>query len=201
MIEQTQRRRKGSRRAVTRITRGWLAGARVCVSPNHDARPDPDDISLLVIHNISLPPGRFGGPYIDQLFTNTLAADAHPYFAGIAALRVSAHLLIARDGRLTQYVPFHARAWHAVASNFHGRERCNDFSIGVELEGSDQQPFTERQYRRLVAVTRALLAHYPRLNLARITGHSDIAPGRKTDPGPRFDWVRYRAALAPETLA
>ena len=113
MIEQTQRRRKGSRRAVTRITRGWLAGARVCVSPNHDARPDPDDISLLVIHNISLPPGRFGGPYIDQLFTNTLAADAHPYFAGIAALRVSAHLLIARDGRLTQYVPFHARAWHA----------------------------------------------------------------------------------------
>jgi AmpD protein len=195
MIEQTRKTRKGSRPAA--ISRdGWLAGARVCVSPNCDARPLADDISLLVIHNISLPPGRFGGPHIDALFTNTLDPQAHPYFATIHTLRVSSHLLIARDGRITQYVPFTARAWHAGVSEYEGRARCNDFSIGIELEGSDDRPFTARQYARLSAVTRALLAHYPQLSPARIAGHSDIAPGRKTDPGPHFDWARYRAGIA-----
>lgn len=194
MIGQTLPRRKGSAPAIS--DEGWLAGARVCASPNCDARPDAEDISLLVIHNISLPPGHYGGPYIDQLFTNALDPAAHPYFAGIRALRVSAHLLVRRDGSLTQYVPFAQRAWHAGVSQYEGRERCNDFSIGIELEGDDGTPFTARQYRRLVAVTRRLLARYPRLNPARIAGHSDIAPGRKTDPGPHFDWARYRAALA-----
>lgn len=194
IIGQTREARKGSRRPAISAD-GWLAGARVCPSPNFDARPDADDISLLVIHNISLPPGRFGGPYIDQLFTNTLDPAAHPYFAGIHTLRVSSHLLIARDGRVTQYVPFLARAWHAGVSVYEGRERCNDFSIGIELEGTDDRPFTTRQYQRLIAVTRSLLATYPHLSAARITGHSDIAPGRKTDPGPHFDWARYRSAL------
>ncbi|NGY05517.1 1,6-anhydro-N-acetylmuramyl-L-alanine amidase AmpD [Solimonas terrae] len=175
---------------------GWLRGVRVCRSPNCDARPDVRDISLLVIHNISLPPGRFGGPYIDQLFTNALDPAAHPYFVGIHALRVSSHLLIDRRGRLTQYVPLSARAWHAGVSSFGGRERCNDFSIGIELEGCDDRPFTKRQYQRLVTVTRQLLQHFPRLRPERIAGHSDIAPGRKTDPGPHFDWLRYRAALS-----
>lgn len=195
MIEQTQIRRKGSVRRPAISGDGWLTGARACPSPNHDARPDADDISLLVIHNISLPPGRFGGPYIDQLFTNCLDPGAHPYFAGIHTLRVSSHLLIGRDGRVTQYVPFGARAWHAGVSRYEGRERCNDFSIGIELEGCDERPFTARQYAKLAAVTKALLAAYPRLSAARIVGHSDIAPGRKTDPGPHFDWARYRAAL------
>jgi AmpD protein len=193
MIEQTPRQRKGSAAAIS--ADGWLAGARVCRSPNCDARPDVDDISLLVIHNISLPPGRFGGPYIDQLFTNTLDPAAHPYFASLRDLRVSAHLLIDRRGRVTQYVPLSARAWHAGVSRFGERERCNDFSIGIELEGCDERPFTQAQYRRLVRVTRALLRAFPRLGVERITGHSDIAPGRKTDPGPHFDWARYRAAL------
>lgn len=193
MIEQTPARRKGSAAALS--AEGWLARARVCRSPNFDARPDPADISLLVIHNISLPPGQFGGAYIDQLFTNSLDAAAHPYFAQIHTLRVSSHLLIDRHGRLTQYVPLRARAWHAGASTFEGRERCNDFSIGIELEGSDERPFTQKQYQRLISVTRLLLQAFPRLTSARITGHSDIAPGRKTDPGPHFDWARYRAAL------
>lgn len=201
MIEQTRRQRKGSTPAAPRIVDGWLAGARVCLSPNRDARPDPDDISLLVIHNISLPPGRFGGAHIDQLFTNTLDAAAHPYFADIATLHVSAHFLIARDGALTQYVPLHERAWHAGVSSFAGRQRCNDFSIGIELEGTDVRPFTARQYRRLIAVTRTLLRTFPQLSAARIAGHSDIAPGRKTDPGPHFDWQRYRAALTAEQEA
>ncbi|MFT4045797.1 MAG: 1,6-anhydro-N-acetylmuramyl-L-alanine amidase AmpD [Solimonas sp.] len=199
MIGQTRGRRKGSRKSSLRPTvtaGGWLAGARICPSPNCDARPDAGDISLLVIHNISLPPGRFGGPHIDALFTNALDPAAHPYFATVHALRVSAHLLIARDGRVTQYVPFTARAWHAGLSRYEGRERCNDFSIGIELEGTDDKPFTARQYAKLIAVTKALLATYPRMNAARIAGHSDIAPGRKTDPGPHFDWARYRAALA-----
>lgn len=175
---------------------GWLEPVRRLPSPNQDARPDPDDISLLVIHAISLPPDEFGGPYIDQLFTNRLDPAAHPYFASIHQLRVSAHVCIFRDGGVTQYVPFRERAWHAGASVFDGRERCNDFSIGIELEGCDRSPFTEAQYAQLIRVTRSLLAHYPRLTPQRITGHSDIAPGRKTDPGPCFDWARYRAALA-----
>ncbi|WP_051362187.1 1,6-anhydro-N-acetylmuramyl-L-alanine amidase AmpD [Solimonas soli] len=194
MIEQTRKARKGSPRPEVSAD-GWLAGARVCRSPNRDARPDADDISLLVIHNISLPPGRFGGPYIDQLFSNTLDPAAHPYFATIHALRVSSHLLIARDGRVTQYVPFGERAWHAGVSVYEGRERCNDFSIGIELEGTDDKPFTAKQYAQLARVTRSLLRAYPRLSAARIAGHSDIAPGRKTDPGPHFDWRRYRSSL------
>lgn len=193
MIEQTPVRRKGSRLGLS--ADGWLLDARARPSPNCDTRPDPADISLLVIHNISLPPGRFGGAYIDQLFTNTLDAAAHPYFAQIHTLRVSSHLLIDRRGRLTQYVSLGARAWHAGVSTFEGRERCNDFSIGIELEGCDDRPFTQKQYRRLITVTRLLLQAFPRLTPARITGHSAIAPGRKTDPGPYFDWAHYRAAL------
>jgi N-acetyl-anhydromuramoyl-L-alanine amidase len=174
---------------------GYLRGARQRPSPNQDERPDPADVSLLVIHNISLPPGEFGGPWIDALFANALDPAAHPYFATIHALRVSAHLCIFRDGRVTQYVPFRRRAWHAGASRFGGRERCNDFSIGVELEGTDDVPFTARQYRRLASVTRALRRAYPAITADRIAGHADIAPGRKTDPGPHFDWRRFRASL------
>ncbi|MDR2213593.1 MAG: 1,6-anhydro-N-acetylmuramyl-L-alanine amidase AmpD [Pseudomonadales bacterium] len=172
-----------------------LPQARWLPSPNCDARPDPADISLLVIHGISLPPGEFGGPYIDALFCNQLDAAAHPYFAGIAHLRVSAHLVIGRDGALTQYVPFDCRAWHAGASSFMGRANCNDYSIGIELEGTDELPYTDAQYTQLSAVTRALLRAYPAITPARIAGHCDIAPGRKTDPGPAFDWPRLRAAL------
>lgn len=171
-----------------------LGGVRYLASPNHDERPDPDDITLLVIHNISLPPGEFGGPWIDRLFTNTLDPVSHPYFEQIHELRVSAHCCIFRDGSVTQYVPFDRRAWHAGASSWNGRARANDFSIGVELEGSDQQPFEDEQYLALIALTRELFAAYPRLR--DVAGHSDIAPGRKTDPGPHFDWTRYRSGLA-----
>lgn len=192
MMEKTRRASKGS---VTIDAQGWLAGVRRVASPNCDERPDPQDISLLVIHGISLPPGRFGGHWIDALFTNTLDPHAHPYFETIAALRVSAHLCIRRDGSMTQYVPFARRAWHAGVSSYGGRERCNDFSIGIELEGTDERPYTARQYARLVAVTRKLLDAYPRLQPAHIVGHSDVAPGRKTDPGASFDWARFRALL------
>lgn len=173
-----------------------LAAARQLPSPNHDERPDPADISLLVIHAISLPPDQFGGPWISDLFLNRLDPDAHPYFATIHTRRVSAHLCIFRDGAITQYVPFDRRAWHAGESFYEGRTRCNDFSIGIELEGCDTQPFTDAQYAALTAATRAILARYPRIGPAHITGHSDIAPARKTDPGPCFDWARYRAGLA-----
>lgn len=194
MSRQTSPAPKGSRLCIDPAS-GLLSGARQLPSPNCDERPDPADISLLVIHNISLPPGRFGGPWIDRLFTNRLDPSAHPYFEGIKHLTVSAHLCIFRGGAVTQYVPFPRRAWHAGASNFEGRGRCNDFSIGIELEGSDDTPFTARQYARLATVTRLVLSAYPRITPARIAGHSDIAPGRKTDPGPLFDWARYRAAL------
>lgn len=196
MIEQTHVRGKGSVGLAVDL-QGRLSGARQLPSPNCDARPDPADISLLVIHAISLPPDRFGGAWIDDLFTNRLDPAAHPYFATIHTLRVSAHLLIRRDGEVVQYVPLTERAWHAGVSSFRGRERCNDFSIGIELEGCDTQAFTDRQYRQLVTATRALLTAYPRLSHEAIVGHSDIAPGRKTDPGPCFDWARYRAALGP----
>nr|WP_240433523.1 1,6-anhydro-N-acetylmuramyl-L-alanine amidase AmpD [Solimonas sp. K1W22B-7] len=189
----TPQRQDGSAAIV--LPQGLLRGARQLPSPNQDERPDPQDVSLLVIHNISLPPDRFGGPWIDALFSNTLDPSAHPYFETIKNLRVSAHLCIFRDGRVTQYVPFGRRAWHAGVSRFDGRERCNDFSIGIEMEGCDSKPFTVKQYARLARVTRALLAAYPRLTRERIAGHSDIAPGRKTDPGPCFDWTGYRAAL------
>lgn len=170
--------------------------ARRIVSPHYDERPDPDDIGLIVIHNISLPPGEFGGPWIDALFLGRLDETAHPYFREIASLRVSAHVCVFRDGAVTQYVPFDRRAWHAGASHWQGRERCNDFSVGIELEGSDEVPFAPVQYTRLVQVLRALFARYPRLDSRKMTGHSDIAPGRKTDPGPHFDWNHLHALLA-----
>ena len=150
---------------------------------------------LIVVHGISLPPDDFGGPWIDRLFTNTLPPDAHPYFASIQTLRVSSHLLIRRDGEPVQYVPFHERAWHAGASSYQGRERCNDFSIGVEMEGADEVPYEPAQYRMLAAAIVTLCDAYPSLSLERIAGHSDIAPGRKTDPGPAFDWQRLYALL------
>jgi N-acetyl-anhydromuramoyl-L-alanine amidase len=177
------------------ISDHWLKAALRVPSPNCDERPADAGISLLVIHNISLPPGEFGGPHIDALFCNALDGSAHPYFAGICTLQVSAHLLIRRDGSVVQYVPFDKRAWHAGKSSFLGREGCNDFSIGIELEGCDEQPFTAAQYAQLSQITATLLQHYPGLDRERITGHSDIAPGRKTDPGPCFDWQRYHAAL------
>lgn len=171
---------------------GWASGVRRIASPNCDARPRGTAIGLLVIHNISLPPGEFGGTAIAQLFTNTLDTEAHPYYVQLHDLRVSAHFLILRNGEIVQFVPCSKRAWHAGASLWQGRSRCNDFSIGVELEGSDQVPFDERQYAALVRLTRLLRRNYP---LRAYVGHADIAPGRKTDPGPCFDWPRYLAAL------
>lgn len=173
----------------------WLPDARHCPSPNRDPRPAGGPVDLLVIHNISLPPEQFGGDWIEDLFLNRLDPAAHPYFAEIANLTVSAHLLIRRDGELVQFVPLGERAWHAGQSCFEGRECCNDYSIGIELEGSDRQPFTDQQYRTLAAVTREIMQRYPAITPRRIAGHSDIAPGRKTDPGPRFDWQRFLASL------
>jgi len=172
---------------------GWLAAVARVVSPNHDARPRDVAIDLLVIHAISLPPGTFGGPGIEQLFTNRLDPAGHPDYREIAGLRVSSHFLIRRDGSLVQFVPCGRRAWHAGVSVWQGRERCNDFSIGVELEGTDERPFEDAQYAQLTALTQALRRRYP---LGDLVGHSDIAPGRKTDPGPCFDWARYRNTLA-----
>lgn len=178
------------------IVDGWLTQAYAKIpSPNHDIRPEPQDMSLIVIHCISLPPAEFGGEWIDRLFTNNLPPDAHPYFEGIHHLRVSAHVLIRRDGRITQYVPFHLRAWHSGVSNYQGREVCNDFSIGIELEGTEYIPYTEIQYQQLVEIIYSLLLHYPSLSAEHITGHSDIAPTRKTDPGPSFDWGKFRILL------
>ncbi len=165
-------------------------------STNCDRRPPGSRVELLVIHNISLPPREFGGPWIEQLFQNRLDPAAHPYFAAIAHLRVSAHLLIRRDGTLLQFVPLYLRAWHAGVSSFQGRERCNDFSIGIELEGADDIPFPAVQYQTLVRVTRELQRRYRGIRPEHILGHSDIAPGRKTDPGPSFDWAEYRRLLA-----
>lgn len=170
---------------------GLLDAARFLASPNCDPRPEPAAIDLLVIHNISLPPREFGGPFIDALFTNCLDPSAHPFFEEIRGLEVSSHLLIRRDGELVQYVPFHLRAWHAGVSCFEGRERCNDFSIGIELEGADEVAYEDVQYARLAQVTRALMHTYPGITRERIVGHCDIAPGRKTDPGPAFEWARY----------
>ncbi|WP_075182196.1 1,6-anhydro-N-acetylmuramyl-L-alanine amidase AmpD [Pantoea sp. 1.19] len=177
-----------------RLEEGWISGVRRVPSPHVNARPSGEVPALLVIHNISLPPGEFGGPWIDRLFSGTLDHDAHPFFAGIRHLRVSAHCLIRRDGEIVQYVPFHLRAWHAGVSQWQGREACNDFSIGIELEGTDTLPYTDAQYQALQAVTMLLMAHYP-ITPDTLTGHSDIAPQRKTDPGPAFDWARYRQAL------
>lgn len=181
------------------LQQGWIAEARKVPSPHHNQRPNDEVPSLLVIHNISLPPGEFGGPWIDDLFTGRLDPAAHPYFADISHLQVAAHCLIRRDGEIVQYVPFDLRAWHAGISHYQGRDACNDFSIGIELEGTDTQPYTDAQYQALLAVTELLIAQYPEI-AQHITGHSNIAPQRKTDPGPAFDWVRFRAALGHHTL-
>ena len=171
---------------------GWLAGARRIPSPNCDARPEGTRITLLVLHGISLPPGAFRGDGVERLFTNRLDDDAHPYYTQIRELRVSAHFYIRRDGTLIQFVPCEQRAWHAGASSWRGRPRCNDYSIGVELEGTDTTPYTARQYARLARLVQALRLRYPLRDLA---GHSDVAPGRKTDPGPSFDWPRLLGLL------
>jgi AmpD protein len=174
------------------IDQHWLKTVKRILSPNYDERPDPADISLVVIHCISLPQGEFGNPHIDELFCNQLNPDEHPYFKEIYQLKVSAHVLIKRDGSCVQYVPFDKRAWHAGKSNYQGRERCNDFSIGIELEGTESISYTEAQYSALKEVIDCLLKTYPSLSKQHITGHSDIAPGRKTDPGASFDWQRIK---------
>jgi AmpD protein len=175
---------------------GWLPQARRVDSPNFGERPEGAVIDLLVIHNISLPPGEFGGPWVEQLFCGRLDASAHPYFAGIAADPVSAHLFIRRDGEALQFVDLCKRAWHAGRSCWQGRAECNDYGIGIELEGTDAMHFTGAQYDRLADITREILWRFPAITAERIVGHSDVAPGRKTDPGPAFDWARYRRLLS-----
>jgi N-acetyl-anhydromuramoyl-L-alanine amidase len=175
---------------------GLMRGARHVASPNFDARPEGAPIDLIVIHGISLPPGEFGGPWIDRLFTNSLPLEMHPYFAEIAGLRVSSHLVIARDGVLTQYVSFNDRAWHAGRSSYQGRVECNDYSVGVELEGADIVPYEAAQYEVLAEAIAALCVAYPLISTQRITGHSDVAPGRKTDPVTAFDWPLARRCIA-----
>jgi len=157
-------------------------------SPHQDNRPDDTDIKLLVIHNISLPPDNFSGPWIDDLFMGRLDCSAHPYFNQLSGVNVSAHLLITRTGEAIQYVPYHNRAWHAGVSNWKGESACNDFSIGIELEGTDDTPYSEQQYQKLASIINELFTQFPLLNENTICGHSDIAPSRKTDPGPAFDW-------------
>ncbi len=174
---------------------GLLNGVVYHCSPNQDARPNTDDISGIVIHNISLPPGEFGGGWIDDLFLNQLDPTAHPYFETIADMTVSSHLLIRRDGEIIQYVPLHQRAWHAGVSCWDGRECCNDFTIGIELEGCDELYFEQIQYDRLAELVLLLCDNYPKLNTRQIKGHSQIAPDRKTDPGPYFDWDKLYALL------
>ncbi len=168
-------------------SQGWLSGVKRVFSPNYDARPPQTRISLLVIHNISLPPNRYGGDAITRFFTNTLDHSEHPYFEQIKGVRVSSHFLIRRDGQVLQFVACNQRAWHAGVSTWHARSRCNDFSIGIELEGSDFEPYSERQYVALGRLIRRLKRAYP---ISDIAGHADIAPDRKTDPGPFFDWKR-----------
>lgn len=185
--------------SVTAINSGWLEGVRRVPSPNFEPRADTG-IDLLVIHSISLPPGQFGGPHIEALFLNCLDPGAHSYFEEICCLKVSPHLLIDRQGCVVQYVSLDDRAWHAGESVFCGRPNCNDYSIGIELEGCDEHAFTDRQYRKLTGITRSILAHYPAITPGRVVGHSDIAPGRKTDPGPMFDWPRYLGGLGSGVL-
>lgn len=175
---------------------GWLEPARHLQSPNFNARPEQSaGVSLLVIHNISLPPGQFGGGYVEHFFLNTLDSSAHPYFKAIQSLQVSAHCFVSRDGRVTQFVSFAERAWHAGESSFQGQSNCNDYSIGIELEGLDDSPYTDQQYQALMVVSKLIIKHFPAITSDRIVGHSDIAPIRKTDPGPAFDWVRYHGLM------
>jgi AmpD protein len=177
------------------LATGLLAGVRQVLSPHFDARPSGCAPELILVHGISLPPNEFGGPWIDRLFTGSLPPDAHPYFRTISSSRVSAHALIRRDGQIVQYVPFGERAWHAGVSQYRGRSLCNDFSIGIELEGADTTAYADPQYEQLAAVIAALLAGYRTLAREHIVGHSDVAPGRKSDPGPAFDWGRLRNLL------
>lgn len=179
---------------------GLLQGVRQVLSPHRDARPAGIHPELIVLHGISLPPGEFGGAWIDRLFCGDLPADAHPYFATLAGARVSAHLLVSRDGVLTQYVPFDYRAWHAGVSSYQGRAACNDFSIGIELEGTDELPYADAQYVRAAALITILCRTYGSLSRERVVGHSDIAPGRKSDPGPAFDWRHLRTELARQPM-
>jgi N-acetyl-anhydromuramoyl-L-alanine amidase len=182
----------GRHRTPPEIRQGWLQGAKAIPSPNWDDRPAGEPITLLVVHNISLPPGEFGGPGVIDLFLNQVTHDTHPYYEQLRGLRVSSHFYIRRTGELIQFVACDHRAWHAGKSYWRGRERCNDFSIGIELEGTDNVPFTDAQYVHLCSLVRSLRAHYPIVDIA---GHSDIAPGRKTDPGPHFDWSRLPTTL------
>ncbi len=182
-----------------KIKHGWLEDIKACLSPNCDARPLGMTLDLLVVHNISLPPGEFGGGNIEKLFTNQLLATDHPYFATILPTRVSAHVLIDREGRLTQFVSFNDRAWHAGVSEFKGRSACNDYSIGIELEGTDNTAYTDKQYKALVELTRVLMQQYSSITVERIIGHCDIAPIRKTDPGAAFDWTYFRTLLKQHT--
>jgi AmpD protein len=177
------------------VASGLIDPARQVPSCNCDARPDDAQPELILLHGISLPPGEFGGGEIEALFTNCLDWNAHPYFAEIRGLEVSSHLLIRRDGEVLQFVPFEQRAWHAGASSFRGRERCNDYAIGIELEGTDELAYEARQYATLAEVIKALQRAYPALSTREIAAHSDVAPGRKTDPGPAFDWLRLYDAL------
>lgn len=174
---------------------GVISPAKQCPSPNQDSRPDGCEPDLIIIHGISLPPGEFGGPSVEQFFTNRLDWDAHPYFAEIRGMKVSSHLFIRRDGSLLQFVPFSQRAWHAGESRFRDREDCNDYSIGVELEGDDETPYTNEQYAELIKVIDALKTTYRSICTRRIAGHCDVAPDRKSDPGPAFDWLRLYDGL------
>lgn len=171
---------------------GWIKDADIIPSPNCESRPDPTEIRLIVIHGISLPPGSYGGGYIQQLFTNQLDSDEHPYFVEIEGMKVSAHCLIDRDGHLTQFVSFQDRAWHAGISCWQDEENCNDFSIGIELEGTDDEHYEDEQYQQLARLVISLQKQYPAISEQSICGHSDIAPGRKTDPGPFFDWQKLK---------
>ncbi|WP_394152895.1 1,6-anhydro-N-acetylmuramyl-L-alanine amidase AmpD [Vibrio maritimus] len=174
---------------------GWYQAARCVVSPHFDARPDEEDVSLLVVHNISLPPEQFGGPYIEDFFLGQLDVSSHPFFKVIEKMKVSAHCLIRRDGEVVQFVPFSGRAWHAGVSSFAGRARCNDYSIGIELEGTDYVAYTDAQYASLQRLTQSLMVRYPQITRERITGHQYIAPLRKSDPGLVFDWSRFKNTL------
>lgn len=174
---------------------GLLMDTLYVPSPNCDERPVDTEISLIVIHGISMPPGEFGGPYIEQLFTNQLDPAGHPFFADVEGLKVSAHILIRRNGEVVQFVPLHRRAWHAGESCFQDRKRCNDFSVGIELEGTDAMPYTDVQYSQLADLIECLMRNYPAVSRERITGHSDIAPQRKTDPGPAFEWAKLHHEL------
>lgn len=174
------------------LTNHWLTSATRVISPNFNERPPSTDINLLVIHNISLPPGEFGGGYVEQLFTNCLDCNHNRAFGDLKGVEVSSHVLIDREGRPSQFVPFNLRAWHAGESAFDGTENCNDYSIGIELEGTDNCSYTDSQYQSLAAICRLLMDAYPGISAERIVGHSDIAPGRKTDPGQSFDWDYFR---------